>query len=77
MRLQLPTTTEVEHLLTSSNRDFLQERSLLVFALEPMGEKEKTQENTLEQTTRPASLSITERMPLSGPVSEVCAMQKL
>ncbi|KAI9911535.1 hypothetical protein PsorP6_008809 [Peronosclerospora sorghi] len=58
------------------NRDFLQERSLLVFALEQMAEKEKAQENTLEQTTRPASLSNTERMPLSGPVSEVCAKQK-
>ncbi|KAG2786879.1 hypothetical protein JG687_00001596 [Phytophthora cactorum] len=51
---------------SESGRDFLQERSLLVFALERMAEK------TQEQATRPASLSNPERM-LSGPA---CADQK-
>ncbi|KAG6975786.1 hypothetical protein JG688_00002026 [Phytophthora aleatoria] len=50
---------------SESGRDFLQERSLLVFALERMAEK------TQEQATRPASLSNPERM-LSGPA---CADQ--
>ncbi|KAG6580385.1 uncharacterized protein IUM83_15073 [Phytophthora cinnamomi] len=58
------------------SRDFLQERSLLVFALERMAEKERAQEKTQEQATRPASLSNAERMPISGPVSEVCVKQK-
>ncbi|KAL3674184.1 hypothetical protein V7S43_000144 [Phytophthora oleae] len=56
-----------------SSRDFLQERSLLVFALERMAEKANTQEKTQEQATRPASLSNAEQMP---PVSGVCANQK-
>ncbi|KAG3118848.1 hypothetical protein PI124_g2619 [Phytophthora idaei] len=51
---------------SESGRDFLQERSLLVFALERMAEK------TQEQATRPASLSNPERM-LSGPA---CADHK-
>ncbi|ETI34675.1 hypothetical protein F442_18674 [Phytophthora nicotianae P10297] len=46
-----------------SSRDFLQERSLLVFALERMAEK------TQELATRPASLSNAERVP-------ACADQK-
>ncbi|KAG7387399.1 hypothetical protein PHYPSEUDO_014162 [Phytophthora pseudosyringae] len=59
-----------------SSRDFLQERSLLVFALERMAEKVGAQEKTQEQATRPASLSSADRMSLSGPVSELCAHQK-
>ncbi|KAE8962836.1 hypothetical protein PR003_g28095 [Phytophthora rubi] len=58
------------------SRDFLQERSLLVFALERMAEKERALEKTQEQATRPASLSNAERMSISGPVPEVCAKQK-
>ncbi|KAK1946993.1 Calcium-binding protein 39-like [Phytophthora citrophthora] len=53
-----------------SSRDFLQERSLLVFALERMAEKANSQEKTQEQATRPASLSNAEQMP------PVCAKQK-
>uniref|UniRef100_H3GTI1 Calcium-binding protein 39 n=1 Tax=Phytophthora ramorum TaxID=164328 RepID=H3GTI1_PHYRM len=60
---------------TESNRDFLQERSLLVFALERMAEKQHALELE-QQATRPASLSNAERMPMQGPVSEVCAKQK-
>ncbi|CEG42094.1 Conserved protein Mo25 [Plasmopara halstedii] len=59
-----------------SGRDFLQERSLLVFALEQMAEKSKTEEKTQEHSTRRVSLSSAERMPLSGPLSGVCADQK-
>ncbi|KAG1712071.1 hypothetical protein DVH05_009310 [Phytophthora capsici] len=53
-----------------SSRDFLQERSLLVFALERIAEKANAQEKTQEQATRPASLSNAEQMP------PVCAKQK-
>jgi calcium binding protein 39 len=62
---------------SESNRDFLQERSLLVFALERMAEKQHAQERALEQVTRPASLSDAEPMPLAtSAVSEVCANLK-
>lgn len=55
-----------------SGRDFLQERSLLVFALERMAETDKTQGKSQEQSTRRASLSSAGQMPLSGPMSGVC-----
>ncbi|RLN72438.1 hypothetical protein BBJ28_00010743 [Nothophytophthora sp. Chile5] len=64
-----------------SNHDFHQEKSLLVFALQRMAEKECVHElaelhKPQQQATRPASLSSAsaERMPLT---SEVCAGQKL
>ncbi|CAH0493618.1 hypothetical protein KXD40_004157 [Peronospora effusa] len=61
---------------SASNRDFLQERSLLVFALERMAQKENAQEKDQEQGVRPTSLSNAERLLLPGPGSEVCAKQK-
>uniref|UniRef100_A0AAV1UWC8 Uncharacterized protein n=1 Tax=Peronospora matthiolae TaxID=2874970 RepID=A0AAV1UWC8_9STRA len=61
---------------SASNRDFLQERSLLVFALERMAQQTTAQEKGQEQATRPASLSNAERQPLSGSVSQVCANRK-
>ncbi|CAH0480832.1 unnamed protein product [Peronospora belbahrii] len=61
---------------SASNRDFLQERSLLVFALERMALKEDVQEKVQEQSTRPTSLSSAEQMLLSGPGSQVCANPK-
>lgn len=59
-----------------SGRDFLQERSLLLFALERMTEKAQVLEKTQDQARRKSTLTSVERTPLSGPLSGMCVDQK-